>query len=140
MSTLGDRTGQRIGFGVAALVFASWAYFQLNDPDAVPWVVYYGGLALGSGLAAAGTRRIAVRAALGVWAVWGLAWALWVLVGAARTAGLGVTFGAFLDDAGEPAREALGLLVGAVWAVLLARWLRPPPAVLERGPMETVEK
>lgn len=140
MADSNGTTWRQVGFAGAALVFASWAYVQLNDPDAVPWVVFYGGLAVASGLAAAGLRTIALRAALMVWAVWGVAWASWILIGVAGGTGLGTAVGAFLEDAGEPAREALGLFVGAGWAVLLVWWTRPPPSVLARGPMEAVKK
>lgn len=138
---LGQR-GWRVSYAVAAIVFASWAGFQVNDPDPWPWVLFYGGLALASAVAAARISDgiVAVRAVCMLWAVWGLAWALWILVGAATAPGLGAAAAAFLEDAGEPLREALGLLIGAAWAVGLSRWTRPPPSALQRRPVEPVKK
>jgi hypothetical protein len=48
-----------------ALVFALFAYWNLNDPDAAIWVAAYGGVALLFGLAAAGRGDRRITVALG---------------------------------------------------------------------------
>ncbi len=48
-----------------ALVFALFAYWNLNDPDAPVWVAAYGAVALLFGLAAAGRGDRRITVALG---------------------------------------------------------------------------
>jgi hypothetical protein len=52
-------------FILLALVFALFAYWNLNDPDAAIWVAAYGGVALLFGLAATGRGDRRITVALG---------------------------------------------------------------------------
>lgn len=94
------------------LLFLSWAYFQMNDPDAQPWIAAYLTAALASGFVAAG--RPAPGLAIGV-AAFTTAWALQLLPGA-----FGQPIGQFFDEVGgELWREFFGLAITAS----LAGWL-----------------
>jgi hypothetical protein len=102
-----------------ACVFAVGAFVQLNDPDPWLWILAYT-VASGMSLAAAlGFRPVAVNAALAlVFALWFAALAP-TLVGAPQAA-----FSSFAMQAAdhEEPREAVGLLLLAVWSAGLAVW------------------
>lgn len=116
----------RILCGVMALLYASWAYFQLNDPDFEPWVALYATVAVFSGLATFGVS--ARGGALGV-AVVTLAWALLVVPQALSSDLLAF----FKEIEGEPWRELFGLVItmawtGVLWTKTRVPHVRPEPA------------
>lgn len=112
-------TGKKLLVGGAAVLFASWAYFQLNDPDVLPWIVLYVGTAVACVWLLLRPLPVWIPAVLGVAA---LGWASWIAVDVALTEGFGFTFAHFLEEeAGERAREMLGLLITASWNGYLVR-------------------
>lgn len=107
--------------GGAAVLFASWAYFQLNDPDVLLWVVIYAGTALLCGWALFRPIPAVIPLVFGAVA---LVWALWVAVDVALSEGFAFVFEHFVEDEGERAREILGLLVDAAWNGFFAGYMR----------------
>jgi hypothetical protein len=111
----------RIASGIVAVLLASAALVQANDPDPALWMGAYGAAAVCSGLYAVG--RPPVRLAIGGAAACGL--------GALYLLGRVVWAGAFLDETGaemigvvEEGREMLGLWLVASWTSVLAWWGR----------------
>ena len=102
-----------------ACVFAVGAFVQLNDPDPWLWILAYSVAAAMSLAAALGVRPVAVNAGLAlVFALWFASLAP-TLVGAPQAA-----FSSFEMQAAahEEPREAVGLLLLAVWSAGLAAW------------------
>ena len=90
--------------------FSSWSYFQLNDPDALPWILIYGATAVCCLLY--GLRRLPLPLAA-LLAAFALGWALVVAI---RVLGQQPIFE-------EEGREMMGLLIVAGWTGFLARRL-----------------
>jgi hypothetical protein len=105
---------------IMTAVFAAAALLQYNDPDAVRWVLVYGGAAVLSGVAAwRGRAPVPAAVCLAAMAL------TWAVVLAARVPGIGVY--AHVADSWrmqssgvEEARESLGLLLVAGCAAALA--------------------
>lgn len=101
----------RVAHAVAAALFTASAVVQLNDPDPVLWVLFYGVAATVSAVAAHGrwSPLFAPAALLSL----GLPSAVWLLAALPPQPGLART---------ELAREAGGLLLVSAWmAVVLLR-------------------
>lgn len=107
----------RIANIVMFLVFASWAVFQYNDPDALMWMVAYGLGALCCALFFFGRLSPTFGAVIAVAA------ALWALVLLYLVVASGETSFSMIpgDVVGERTREAIGLLILAGWTGFLAR-------------------
>lgn len=111
-----------------ALVFALFAYLNLNDPDPIPWVLAYGASAVLLAMAAFG------RADKRVSGWYAVALAVWMLT---MSGGMMDWFGAGMpsitdemqatDPHIEVVREFLGLLI-AVLALLWLWWSTPKEA------------
>lgn len=100
---------------VSAVMFAFFVYavyVQFNDPDPVLWVVGYGIVGIVSLLAAMG-RKVGLLA--GLIAPVYAAWAIWAVMR---------TTGHWFD--GEAEREAGGLIICAVWLLIVAFTFRRP--------------
>ncbi|ARA92268.1 MAG: hypothetical protein D6685_19315 [Bacteroidetes bacterium] len=114
-------TWKKLLAGGGVLLFVSWAYFQLNDTDALPWVALYGATAVASGWLVLRPMPPWIPGLLGLIA---LVWAGWIAVDIVRTDGFAYVFDHFLEDDGERAREMLGLLITAVWHAWLENTCR----------------
>ncbi|RMG66962.1 MAG: hypothetical protein D6722_14090 [Bacteroidetes bacterium] len=106
---------------ILALLFAAFTYFQFNDPDAVPWVILYGAVAVVFGFAAADRHFLPVTAGLGVIC---LAWSLYHLPAifeyASNSDGVGLSEGmSYAYPYIERSREFGGLFL----AFLALLWL-----------------
>ncbi|GAB4430719.1 MAG: hypothetical protein OHK0039_49320 [Bacteroidia bacterium] len=114
-----------------AALFALFTYFQANDPDAVPWLLVYGAVAVVFGLAAAGRLYRPLIIGLGVVC---LAVTLYHLPAvfdfATNQDGMGLEQGMSYDYPYiERSREAGGMLIATLallWLYLQAR--RTPAA------------
>jgi hypothetical protein len=108
-----------------ALVFLFSALMQYNDPDPVRWVALYGAASLASVLALWGRGSWLLPAAVALAAV---AWAATIAphLGGVRIPDLFAEF-EMKDEGVERAREVGGLLIVAVWMlVLVTAALRRP--------------
>lgn len=103
--------------GVMTVLFISWAYFQINDPDFEPWVAMYLATAVLSGAAVFG--RTPTAAPLGL-VLLTLMWLIILIPEAMQHA-----FGAFFEEVeGELWRESGGLLITGLWNYGLFRQLK----------------
>ncbi|MEM6647513.1 MAG: transmembrane 220 family protein [Bacteroidota bacterium] len=104
--------------GVMTLLFISWAYFQLNDPDSEPWVAMYLATAVLSGAAVFGKTPAAAPLGLVLFT------ATWLVILIPEA--LQHAFGAFFEEVeGEVWRESGGLLITGLWNYGLFRQLKP---------------
>lgn len=107
---------------LATLVFVVSAAVQVNDPDALPWILVYM-IAAGIAAASASGHRNPIVIAFGLLACLAPALPLLPSLAAAEVSSFTNIGMANLRD--EQARESLGLLIAAVWmGYLLAFTLR----------------
>ena len=110
-----------------SLLFAFAAAVQLNDPDPIRWMAMYGA-ACALSLGVLFRRRTMPVAALAVLAS-AIVWAALIAFGGPAASDYGHMFAAWemKSPSVEEAREASGLLIVAVWMiVLLIRARRSP--------------
>lgn len=119
----------RILSGVMTLLFALAVAVQYNDPDPLGWMAIYGAALVVSALAAwrPGFAPWACPAAVGAIA---LVWAATIAPRALGKVPLGQMFSRWemKNVAVEENREMFGLLIVAVWMVVLALASRRPVA------------
>ena len=103
---------------LASLVFISFAAVQINDPDALPWILIYGGTGALSLVSYLGHTPLIL---LNFWLLVCLLPAL-PLLGDLFLAPLS-SFSSFgmADRQAERARESMGILIAACWTVYLRR-------------------
>ena len=102
-----------------ALLFAFAAALQFNDPDPVQWIAIYSAACVLS-LLAATRRRVAPAALLAVFAI-AIVWAALIAFGGPAASEYGHMFDAWemKSPSVEEAREASGLVIVAVWMIVL---------------------
>jgi hypothetical protein len=112
---------------IMALLFAFAAALQFNDPDPIQWIAIYAA-ACGLSLVMFVRRRLTPVMPLAVLAI-AIAWAVVIAFGGPAASEYGHMFDAWemKSPAVEEAREASGLLIVAVWMlVLMIRARRAP--------------
>lgn len=115
----------RLSGWAGAALFVGFAAVQLNDPDPLAWVAVYLGAAA-MGLAEALGRGLRRRAWLVVGVV--LVWTAWLAPAALQAPPAAILSDWDMVAPGvEEAREALGLLIVAVWSAWLATRPAAPP-------------
>ncbi len=116
----------RVISAIMALMFLFGLVVQYNDPDPLPWVAIYGAAALAS-LAAA--RGHVARWLPGLVALISIVWSAALLPGVAGAVRFTEMFEEFEMKSVqiEQAREGFGLLIIALWMVVLFI-VRPRPA------------
>jgi hypothetical protein len=104
---------------VVLLAFVFSVLVQLNDPDSLIWIAIYGVAAAACGLELSGRGSVGLA---GATAVFALAWAMQLADGVLGEVPFGAMFGDWeMQDPGiEEAREMYGLVIVAVWMVVLA--------------------
>lgn len=99
----------RLANAAMLVLFLFWAGFQYNDPDGLLWMVVYTTAALECVLFMLGRLpRPLAWAFLGLCSIWALV--LWIAVIASSEF--------FFEERG---REAMGLMICAIWTVVLLR-------------------
>lgn len=109
----------RVVSGVGALLFLYAVVVQLNDPDPVPWVLWYG--TASAFCFAAAIDRFPVRPALAYTVLALLNAGLTFTLGQGSTDPMG-GFPAWGPLRDEVVREALGLTLAALWVGGTAGW------------------
>jgi hypothetical protein len=109
----------RILTAIMGVYFVFAVVMQYNDPDPVQWMAIYGAAALGCALALFGRARwwflVGVAVVAAVWA----ATLAPAVIGHVAPRDLFAPAG-MLAPAVEEAREMLGLIIVAVWMIMLA--------------------
>ena len=102
-----------------ALLFAFAAALQFNDPDPIQWIAIYSAACVLS-LLSATRRRVAPAASLAVFAI-AIVWAVLIAFGGPAASEYGHMFDAWemKSPSVEEAREASGLVIVAVWMMVL---------------------
>lgn len=119
------RTAWIVANVVAMGTFTLFAALQLNDPDPWLWIPIYAAPAVLSGFALAG--RLPRWAPIGV-AACAVLGTLPLLPAGLHAAPVKIVTDLAMHEAGvEEAREALGLLIVAAWATVLAAVSRRSP-------------
>ena len=103
-----------------ALLFAFAAALQFNDPDPIQWIAIYSAACVLSLLVAI-RRRVAPAASLTVFTI-AIVWAALIAFGGPAASEYGHMFDAWemKSPSVEEAREASGLVIVAVWIMVLA--------------------
>jgi len=102
-----------------ALLFAFAAAVQFNDPDPIRWIAIYGA-ACALSLVAFFIRRVTPVLTLAVFGI-AMVWAVVIAFGGPAASEYGHMFDAWemKSPSVEEAREASGLLIVAVWMMVL---------------------
>ena len=115
----------RIVSALMAVLFLWSAAIQFNDPDPLQWVLLYGAAGIAAALGTRGSHRFpqALPALVGVAA---LVWALLIGSGSLGQVGLGGLFQSYemKSQEVEEGREFLGLLIVAVWMLMMVLFRR----------------
>ena len=102
-----------------ALLFAFAAALQFNDPDPIRWIAIYSAACVLS-LLAATQGRVVPAVSLAVFAI-AIVWAALIAFGGPAASEYGHMFDAWemKSPSVEEAREASGLVIVAVWTMIL---------------------
>jgi Transmembrane family 220, helix len=102
-----------------ALLFAFAAAVQFNDPDPMRWIAIYGA-ACALSLVVFFRRHVSASAAVAVFII-AMGWAALIACGGPAPSEYGQMFAAWemKSPSVEQAREASGLLIVAVWMMVL---------------------
>lgn len=110
-----------------ALLFAFAAALQFNDPDPIQWIAIYTAACVLS-LVMFVRRRLMMAVPIAVFAI-AIAWAAVIAFGGPAASEYGHMFDAWemKSPSVEEAREASGLLIVAVWMIVLIIRARRAP-------------